>query len=590
MMLHSLIRSLGLGSIALSLVAWGAESALRAAEPTAAELARSLQAKDVAARVEALDRIGRLGDEARTLVPDLSRALGDPDAGVRWRAARTLGGLGEAAAPSATALVQWAGDEDAKVRAYVAFALGRTNVRTPPVVEALTGHITDPDPLVRRAAIDALRRLQPDPQVVGPLVVKALEDADHGVVAPAIALIAEGGRRIVPQLIDSLQRSRARYWACLVLAEIGPDAADAVPALRGILSDPEPETRLQALMALGEIGNAAAPAAPDIAAVLAKDAHEGVRYAAAYALGSIKAPAGEPALKAGLNHSDPMLRLASAWALARLHPDDPAAMRRAVLAIAEALSDKDARVRSGAARALVHLNPPMEISAPIFTERLAKNADPTVANNAVEALSRQGVRVVPRVRKALANPDLALYAARVVSRLGSVGHEAVPELITALSSKDTAVQAEAAFALGAVGPQAARAVPVLVKLLKSSDDRVRHTACYALGKIGAAGAESDAALSELQRLTASDDEFTRICAVWASLKIRNQPTMIRKFLPEMIGGLASTNRLVRLEMATLLGELGADAKPALADLRKLLQDPDADIRRAAEESLRKIGD
>ena len=54
---------------------------------------------------------------------------------------------------------------------------------------------------------------------------------------------------IVPALCDALQHPKACYWACLVVAELGPKAKDTTPHLRAVLKHEEPECRMQALVA-----------------------------------------------------------------------------------------------------------------------------------------------------------------------------------------------------------------------------------------------------------------------------------------------------------------------------------------------------
>jgi HEAT repeat protein len=56
--------------------------------------------------------------------------------------------------------------------------------------------------------------------------------------------------------------AQVRRQAALVLARIGPDAADAVPELTALLDDPEQGVRKAAARALGQIGPAAADAVP----------------------------------------------------------------------------------------------------------------------------------------------------------------------------------------------------------------------------------------------------------------------------------------------------------------------------------------
>lgn len=62
-----------------------------------------------------------------------------------------------------------------------------------------------------------------------------------------------------------------RLQAVQILAGIGPEAEEAVPALRITLRDPNPLIRKWAARALGQIGPAAGPAVPELIEALRTD-------------------------------------------------------------------------------------------------------------------------------------------------------------------------------------------------------------------------------------------------------------------------------------------------------------------------------
>ncbi|HJU90983.1 MAG TPA: HEAT repeat domain-containing protein [Gemmatimonadaceae bacterium] len=76
----------------------------------------------------------------------------------------------------------------------------------------------------------------------------------------------------------------ARIHAAYVIAELGPAAAQAVPALRLKLGDADPVMRYAAVWALSEIGTAARVALPELAAHAEDDEVGDVRWIAAKAL------------------------------------------------------------------------------------------------------------------------------------------------------------------------------------------------------------------------------------------------------------------------------------------------------------------
>jgi HEAT repeat protein len=87
------------------------------------------------------------------------------------------------------------------------------------------------------------------------------EPTEQELAAQALGRI---GKPAVPLLMNALQHRDplARRQAALVLAKIGPEAAEAVPLLVGALDDQDAAVRRAAAKALGQIGPAAQDAVP----------------------------------------------------------------------------------------------------------------------------------------------------------------------------------------------------------------------------------------------------------------------------------------------------------------------------------------
>jgi hypothetical protein len=117
-----------------------------------------------------------------------------------------------------------------------------TGSNSVPLALALLKH---PSPTVRRAALWGLGSLRKQTAIV---------------------------TNTIPQLIDALDDPDrlVRYYACLAIAEMGPDAASAVPTLTRVLSDTGDGAqtndffylRAEAAVALGRIGPAASKSLP----------------------------------------------------------------------------------------------------------------------------------------------------------------------------------------------------------------------------------------------------------------------------------------------------------------------------------------
>ena len=549
---------------------------------------------DAQATLKVIDEIGKRGESAKAEVPMLLKALSDKQESIRWHAARALGAVGPAAAEAVPALTQGLSDDVPRVRAYAAFALGRIGKAAEPAVDKLIETVFDKDTLVRRASARALREIGPVPEKALPVLEKVLEAADPAVIQPALAMMAERGKEAVPRLQQFLKRKKLAYWACLVLADIGPDAAPAVPDLVAVLQSEQAEVRLHALLALGNIGPASKPAVPAIVELLEKDPFEGVRYAAVYALVQVgeQNDAVNAALADAAKHKDPLLNLLGLWGLAKLNPKDEELAKAAAEAIVENLTSPDQHLRQAAARALNEFHGPPEIMRPALVAAL-KDADPEVVGNALDALASLGPKALANIDQALQDKSLRHYATRLTFRLGDKAVSAVPALVHALqqpieNDDDGVFRREVQFSLAAIGPAAKEAVPELIKSLDSKEEEVFGTACYALGKIGPAAKE---AVPALRKALDDRQDAERAASVWALLKILPDSPNLPKFAaPLLIRGLNSEREVVRAECATSLGDLGVHAKPAVARLKKLLEDDSPLVRDAAAGALKKLGE
>jgi len=99
-----------------------------------------------------------------------------------------------------------------------------------------------------------------------------------------------------------------------------------------------------------------------------------------------------------------------------------------------------------------------------------------------------------------------------LSLLGPDARSAVPTLIEASTTKDTIVRQNSVLALGSIGPDARDAVPVLIQLLHDPEWTVRRQAALALGQIGP---DAQAAVAELEKLSRDRDRLVRTAATQA---------------------------------------------------------------------------
>jgi HEAT repeat protein len=317
------------------------------------------------ARYAAIDDLGERHQAAESVVPELVKLLKDADPKVRWRSARSLGDYGELAQPAVAELRTLLHDNDLIVQYHAAAALGKTGDRSDESIDALVTAVTTPDGRVARAAIAALRNLNPDPKHVVAVLDELLSSDDPVVVSHAIEAAVERGAEAVPVLNEALKRPKTVYLACAAIEQIGPDAAGTVPALTELLGDTKhSHLVIQTLLALASIGPAAQSASPQIMPLLEHSTDATVPVAAAYALGSIGAADADAALRTALTKPDPLLQMVAAWSLAKIHPDDAQLKQQSVERLQAGLKSDDPAIQAAAEKGLKLLEPPATEATP----------------------------------------------------------------------------------------------------------------------------------------------------------------------------------------------------------------------------------
>lgn len=536
---------------------------LSAAEPDAGKLTADLKAGGDAAYQAADDLADAPADVA---IPALTEALSSDDSELQRRAARALAQFGKDAHTASPLLAKLLDSPIPKVRAYAAYALGKIGNGSNKALPKLIKLITDEDPNVRREALEAMIEMDADPDVTLPIMVSVLEKADPAMVLPVLSEMAEKGDKAIPRLRKALQYEKAAYWACLVAAEMGPDAAPAVPELTAVLDSKDPEVRMHALIALGEIGPAAKPALSRVVTALQSDDVPAVKYSAAFALAAMEDSQATEALQKAAEGDDAFLSLMSYYAVAKLNPEDKQKMTTAATFLVEAMKNENPNVRAAAARCLANLEAPPEIVQPIIADAL-QDADPRVVVNITDAIVKMGPQVLPKVVKGLKNEKMKWVSVAIIRQWGEAAPEAVAPLTEALSSDDEQFQAEVLMALGAIGGKSAGAVEQIRPFLKSDSRTLQLDAMYALGRIGAPAISTK---GEIEPMLSSDDPFTQFAAAWSLAHIAPEDADVAaKAVPVLITHLTDASQdYIPGEAAHALSLFGDKAKSALPELKK----------------------
>jgi len=494
------------------------------------------------------------------------------------------------------------------VRARAAYELGNAGDKSEAVILKLIDSVTDEDATVRQQAVRALIKL--DPPVEGKMLEKVLEilqSGDRELIGPAMQTIVEEGEAVVPRLCGVLEKDEneeAWYWACVVLADIGPKAKDAVPAVKGVLKHKLEEVRMQALITLGEILAGSDQPPPDIVKVLTNEKESNaVKYAAAFALGQIGPDeAGTAALQETMESDDAFLELTAAWALASNNPGNKALLQRTVELIVDAFKSDDVNLRRAAAKMAVEFDVPLEDIAPQLIKAL-QDPDPRLVRNAIESLVDLGPKALTQVDELLKHPQLRFYALPLISRLGPDAEKAVPALITEIkkspaedpdsvegilqAEEDANFRREAVFALAAIGPKAADAVPVLTDLLKSDDIDMVTSSSYALGMMGP---KAKAAMTALRDNLRHEKPIVQFAAVSALFRILpGEPRLIPIARSTLVKLLSNEEAEVRFAAVVALGKMGRAADKALPEIRERLKDDSEMVREEAAKAIKQIG-
>jgi len=174
-------------------------------------------------------------------------------------------------------------------------------------------------------------------------------------------------------------------------------------------------------------------------------------------------------------------------------------------------------------------------------------------------------------------------AADAIGHLGPSARAAIPSLAEMLRDADPSVRAKSAAALWSMGPAARSAVQSLQNALEDPRPEVRLNAAGALGEIGPKAAD---AASQLARVLRQDvDANVRACSAVALAKIHSSDD-------ESIGALTQAlddrDNNVRIKAAYALADFGRAAKNATPELERTKKRATGALKGASAYALKKI--
>lgn len=365
-------------------------------------------------------------------------------------------------------------------------------------------------------------------------------------LATSIPLFAEQGadepkKKGGAQPVDGLKALkhpdfRVRWKAAHTLAELGPQAKFAMPALREALEDKHALVRVKAAEALWKIDQTPTTT---LMPVLLK----------ALDKGNAEVRAAVP----------PVLALFGAKA------------KLALPALVEALQDKVLDVKVAVVIALGDLGPVAKDTARDLLN-VAKDPEFVLMEPYVGAsLANLGEGAVPTITDALASkiPERRRLAASALAGMGPTAKSAAAELAKALTHDDAAFRALSARALGRIGPAAKAALPQLDNAVKDMVTGVRIEAALAAWRITATPTHVGVLIKALEEKSVPDRDAA--CQAIATMKAVAKEAVDP--LAKLLG-----DKDLRVRAITTLGEIGPSANKALPAIKTFMKDEDGDTQ------------
>ncbi|MDF1664896.1 MAG: HEAT repeat domain-containing protein [Planctomycetota bacterium] len=507
---------------------------------------KALKSPDAAVQGQALENICDLVREDiiqdKTLVLNLLiQGLQDPNGSVRSQAAYALSSFGtdfpKATAPAMPALMKATKDKESNVRLWTIETIGQIGKSDPRSFEALLPALLDGERGVRQKATDHLSRMTLTSKQLLPLLVSALKN-------PSAAIRAFAAQRIGRLSNDPITTSfvtqfmgtvndKDRYIRRSILStlgEMGPRAEAAVPLLITVLKDPQSKIEKDEVIAcIGRTGKNSALIFKPLFEVITAGPERLGNYALKVLLNSA-CPIAQclPRMIDALKHPSKDLRLKALQLIRRQGLDGKAATPSLI----EMLSDpKNNEIKQQVIQTLaeVAVESPKSILAVL----------PMLRGNERDTPINAIVGFMLRIRKKALFEDSRISA------------PALKLLSEALNDEHTLVRCYAANAIQRLGSHGSDAIPGLIQTLGDEIPEVRDAASEALIAIGP----------------------------------KVIPTVSRAFLKN------NENEDVKVQVARILGELGAHSKDQLESLRLVLENgklKNKETRTAIKDAMSKI--
>ncbi len=402
--------------------------------------------------------------------------------------------------------------------------------------------LSSDDTQERREAAYELADLGPDAKEAVPALIKALDDRDTQVWAEATGALARIGpdaAAAVDELMSHLGSRDRQRWYRTAHA-LGKIGEPALTRLRESLQSEASRLRAGSALALGWMGESAAPATNELVVCLGDEDDE-TRQQASDTLWKIGVPAVE-ALQAALDHDSPVVRAGAAYSLAHLDSVPDAVAQR----LRELVADENVDVRSRAIEALASVAAEDPANLPALVQAM-RDSNESVGQAAVAAC----LSVSP-----------------------SLQERGVP-LLAELLSADETTRRRVAYVLGRIGPKAAVAVSALIDVYSQNPDGDSPYAS-ALSRIGTEAMSPLVQAVKDGRLSAA-----QVAGIFANMPMDAQE--------QLLTNLGHAEAPMREIAARSVGRLVPAPSEAVDRLAELLDDQVPQVRAAAAAALGNLG-
>ncbi len=259
---------------------------------------------------------------------------------------------------------------------------------------------------------------------------------------------------------------------------------------------------------------------------------------------------------------------------------------------------------------------------PVLIDLLKTEKDGQVRLAVLDAITAMGTDAAPAVESLVdafpmgfgdGQNEKRHQEYRTAIALAAIGSPAVDGLRSFLSEKKENLRAEAAMALGRIGPNAKAAIPDLILRLGDEKERVRKEASLALGRIGTAASESliaattdsnavvrEGAVASLGLLTAPNQHVHDAVALRVS---DSEPVVqaaailsLSAFMPAdellmniLSKGIRHEDEKVRISVVNVLSQKPAILKQMAPDFALLLTSENQGVAKHASYLIQRLG-